>query len=665
LDLKKDKFIWITLILFSSLFFYKTIIFGLLPIPADALVGLYHPFRDYFAADFPNGIPFKNYILTDPVLQQYPWKWLAINGWKEIFSGVFKGQALPWQGLALSHILENPYNFSGMPLLANIQAGVFYPLNIIFILISNFPLAWTAFIIIQPIMAALFMYWWLKENTIKQSAAIFGGLVWAFSSFNLVWLEWGNIGHTGLWLPLALLAVDRLQKTMSRRSSRGLSPEGKQKTMKCHVLLQFSLVSSLLAGHWQITLYLLSAFTLYWLIRLGINRHSVSLLIVHCSLFIAFTSPQLLPTIKFTLQSNRSVEQADVLSREGFFIRPRQLVQLISPDFFGNPSTLNYRGSWNYAEQIIYIGIIPLLFALLGIFIKDSQGNNVVSINYNMFNLHKFCLLLMIVGLLFAVKNPIAEIPFRLNVPVWQDLQPTRLSYLITFGLATLSALGFNEFIKHPRKLLSKVMTILAILAILLFTFLVVSSKFSPEDKLISQRNLIFSSFTLIAVILISGVLRFVPKRIYSLLFALLFLLSVFDLFRFGWKFTPFSPKEYLYPITPVIKFLQENMQENDRYMTLDRRILPPNANIIYKLKSIEGYDPIYSKSYARFITEMETGRNEEEPASFGRIVRPTNYKSPVTALLGVRYVLSLSGIEEKEWTKVFQEGDTRIYEKQ
>ena len=124
------------------------------------------------------------------------------------------------------------------------------------------------------------------------------------------------------------------------------------------------------------------------------------------------------------------------------------------------------------------------------------------------------------------------------------------------------------------------------------------------------------------------------------------------------------SPKEYLYPITPAIKFLQDNMRENDRYMTLDRRILPPNANIVYKLKSIEGYDPIYSKNYARLITEMETGRNEVEPASFGRIIRPTNYKSPVTALLGVRYMLSLSDLEEKGWAKVFQEGETKIYER-
>ncbi len=662
MDFKTEKFFWITLILFSLLFFYKTIVFGLLPIPADALVGLYHPFRDYYAADFPNGVPFKNYILTDPVLQQYPWKWLVVEGWREIFSGVFKGLALPRQGQALSHIRENPYNFSGTPLLANIQAGALYPLNIFFILINNFPLAWTAFIIIQPILATLFMFWWLKNSGVQQASAVFGGIVWAFSSFNLAWLEWGNIGHAGLWLPLALLAVDKIVKRKKDQRMAGLF---------WHGLLQFALASSLFAGHLQITLYLLMAVTIYIIAvkrpglvsaRPGLNKLSV--FFVHCFLFLMITSPQWYPTLKFTLQSNRSVEQADVLTREGFFIRPRQLAQMIAPDFFGNPATLNYRGAWNYAEQIIYIGVIPLLFAFLSIFIKYQKENDVNSISYSVLNLHKFCLLLVIAGMLFAVKNPIAEIPYRLNIPIWSDLQPTRLSYLITFGLSTLSAIGFNEFIKHPRKLLSKIVTILTIPAILLFTLLVISSKFSPDAKLISQRNLILSSLMLGAAILISGVIRLAPKKIYSLLFTLYFLLSIFDLFRFGWKFTPFSPKEYLYPITPAIKFLQDNMQENDRYMTLDRRILPPNANIMYKLKSIEGYDPIYSRQYALIIKEMESGFVTDEPQSFGRIIRPTNYRSPVTALLGVRYVLSLSDLEEKGWIKVFQEGETRVYER-
>ena len=344
------------------------------------------------------------------------------------------------------------------------------------------------------------------------------------------------------------------------------------------------------------------------------------------------------------------MEQANVLSREGFFIRPRQLVQLIAPDFFGNPSTLNYRGSWNYAEQIIYIGLLPLVLSVI-------PFSSSMLFTPSIF----FPVILVILGVIFSVDSPISRLPYQLRLPLISDLQPTRLSYLITFGLSTLSAFGLNEFIKHPRKLLLKIMTIFAIFAILLFALLVISSKFSPDAKLVSQRNLIFPFATLGLGVLISGSLWIVPKKSYSLLSTFYFLFSILGLIRFGWKFTPFSSKEYLYPVTPAIKFLQDNMGINDRYMTLDRRLLPPNANIMYKLKSIEGYDPIYSKDYAVKIAGMENG--DETIPDYGRIIRPTNFNSPIAGELNVKYVLSLIDIKDPNLEKVFQEGETRIYE--
>src|SRR3989344_5465144 len=87
--------------LLTIIFFWQFIFRGLLPIPSDTIVGLYHPFRDLYAKDYPNGIPFKNFLITDPVRQQYPWRELAIS--------IEKKLELP---------LWNPYSLSGTPLLA-------------------------------------------------------------------------------------------------------------------------------------------------------------------------------------------------------------------------------------------------------------------------------------------------------------------------------------------------------------------------------------------------------------------------------------------------------------------------------------------------------------------------------------------------------------------
>lgn len=98
-----------------AIFFYPTVLYGMLPAPTDTLIGLYHPWLDLYAVKSPSGVTFKNFLITDPIRQQIPWRKLVIDSFKE-------GKLPLW----------NPYNFSGMPLLANIQAGAWYPLNILF-----------------------------------------------------------------------------------------------------------------------------------------------------------------------------------------------------------------------------------------------------------------------------------------------------------------------------------------------------------------------------------------------------------------------------------------------------------------------------------------------------------------------------------------------------
>src|SRR5258708_2516312 len=112
-------------------FFKSFFLQNLLPIPSDTIVGLYYPFRDLYASTNPNGLPFKNFLITDPVRQQYPWRNLSID--------LEKKMQLP---------LWNPYSFAGTPLLANFQSAPFYPLNLLFFLLP-FSTAWSVLIILQ------------------------------------------------------------------------------------------------------------------------------------------------------------------------------------------------------------------------------------------------------------------------------------------------------------------------------------------------------------------------------------------------------------------------------------------------------------------------------------------------------------------------------------
>lgn len=228
-------------------------LFGWLPIPADTIVGMYHPWRDFFG-----NLPFKNYILTDPVRQQYPWRELVIDQLKHF--------QIPWW---------NPYNFAGTPLLANIQSAVFYPLNILFIL--PMPIAWSIYILSAPILGFIFMLVYLRNLRLEKFAAIFGAIIFALCGFNIAWLENGVLTHTLLWLPLILWSIDR----------------------KKSIIFLLSLLISLLAGHWQTFFYVFIFSHVYLFLRKRFK------FLVSSFVFLVLSLPQVLPSLQLINLSAR------------------------------------------------------------------------------------------------------------------------------------------------------------------------------------------------------------------------------------------------------------------------------------------------------------------------------------------------------------------------
>src|SRR5258708_1554290 len=154
-------FLIITAIVLS--FFKSFFLQNLLAIPSDTIVGLYYPFRDLYVATNPNGLPFKNFLITDPVRQQYPWRNLAIDGEKKL--------QLP---------LWNPYSFAGTPLLANFQSAPLYPLNFLFF-IFPFSIAWSFLIIFEMLFGGIFLYLYLKNLKLHFIACLLGAIAFVFS----------------------------------------------------------------------------------------------------------------------------------------------------------------------------------------------------------------------------------------------------------------------------------------------------------------------------------------------------------------------------------------------------------------------------------------------------------------------------------------------------
>ncbi|HVT01011.1 MAG TPA: YfhO family protein [Patescibacteria group bacterium] len=621
--LKKNLFV-IFLVLFSLLFFYKTIVGGLLPIPSDTIVGLYYPFRDNYAKDYPRGVPFKNFLITDPVRQLYPWKNLIIESEKKI--------ELP---------LWNPYNFSGSPLLANFQSGAFYPLNLLYFIIP-FESAWSIIIIISPLLAGLFMYLYLDNFKLKKEASILGALAFSFSGFFVAWMEWGNILHTALWLPIVLLSIDKI---LSEKKKNAWS-----------LLLLAALTFSFFAGHLQTFFYISVLALAYIIFRIFAVKEKISIILRLTGVALIFaliTAPQWIPSIQFILLSARNSDLPGI-SNPGWFIPWQNIVQFIAPDFFGNPTTLNYWGIWNYAEFVGYIGIVPLMMAILAIINRRDKNT-------------LFFVGVLIVSLLLAFPNPVSKIPFLLNIPFISTAQPTRLLVLVGFSLSVLCAMGADFFLKEAKKTLSVLLLFLIFFgAVWVFILGKGFGLIEASNLAIAKKNMILPTVIFMIAALLLVVNRLLAKKklekFHEAIILGLIVLSIIDLFRFGWKFETFASSDYLFPNTKVLSFIKKD-KDQFRVMTDNSEIFPPNFSVMYKIQTPDGYDPLYIKRYGELIASY--ARNKPDiapPFGFNRIITWQDYKGTLADLVGIRYVLSKEEINNPKLTKVYSDGVINVY---
>lgn len=629
----KSNSLFILGLIFIVFFFNKVFINGLLPIPSDNIVGVYHPYRDLYEKEFPRGIPFQNVQVSDPVRQQYLWKELSITQMKN-------GELPLW----------NPYNFSGYPLLANFQSAVFYPLNLIMFVLP-FEYGWTALIISQPLLAFVFMFLYLRNLKLTLYGSFIGSIAFSFSGFFVSWLEWGNVASTGLWLPLVLLAIDKIVQKTKKQNAR---------TNKIwYGVFVLSLTSAFFAGHLQTFFYLFLVSFAYLILRWFEFKRSLKVILlfaVNYLLFTVLTAVQWIPTLQFVNLSARSIDQIST-EIEGWFVPWQNMTQFIAPDFFGNPATLNYWGVWNYGEFIGYVGILPLMLALGVLLFKREK-------------VVLFFGFVLLLGIIFAFPSYISNIPFRFDLPFVSTSQPTRIIFVISLALSILSGIGFDYFLKNPKKFLLPLLIIgISIVSFwgfvkfnsILPTVLIVS----PENLNVTYSNLRLPTavFALTLALWLGFIFFQKNKRLKIILIAIIFLIFLADIYRFADKYTVFAEKKYLYPETKVTSFLKENSSDG-RIMEADARILPPNFTVAFRGESIDGYDPLYLLRYGELAAAISRGEpNINSPFGFNRIITPQTYHDPTMNGLNVKYLLSLTDIEDEGYVKVMEEGQTKVYE--
>jgi uncharacterized membrane protein YfhO len=546
---------------------------------------MYFPWLDY-KWGFLVGVPVKNPLLTDVISQYYPWRDLAINIWRN------------WQ-----IPLWNNFSFSGTPLLANWQSAVLYPLNILMIFFGK-GAGWTIIIMLQPFLVMIFTYFYLREIKVSALSSIFGSILFAFSGFMMIFLEYNSPAQAAIWLPLILLIIERYIKN---------------KNYLLLPTLSSVLFILLTAGNFQVTFFTILISFAYLCARLFKNFKTIAWVTLFYILGAALAALQLLPTLELFSNSIRNSDNNIILYNYGL-MPLKNFIIFFAPDFFGNPVTQNGRG-FIYQETAGYFGALTIPFILANIFKKKN-------------------FYIIFFGIVFAVSvllifdTPVGRLIYQLKVPMLSTSYASRALFLTNFSGAILAAFGLEALKEKFKYIFATGVLIFAALSGL-FAYIYAQIHYLHKgnivDLSISSRNLILP-IALTFVFLVS--LKFI--RNLKILSVVIIIILACDLFRFGLKYNPFVPARLLYPNSPVTEFLQKNMS-NYRIDHEKVNIFPANTWIPYGLMSASGYDPLYSYQYANYYGVY----NGNKPGSLiSRYAELDNPNSPFLDLAGVKYLV-------------------------
>lgn len=389
---KRDLLFILALGLLPLLLYWPVTVGSQTMLPLDNLYQ-WAPWQAHAAAT--NSTIPHNSLISDLILQNY--------NWRQFIRESLEQRELP---------LWNPYILAGTPFLAKGQHLAYYPFSLLFLVLPLMK-AYGWFTVSQLWLAGVLTYVLGRVWGLRRSSAFLAGLVYQGCGFMLVSAAvFPMIIAAAAWLPLLLACIELIfQHTTNGRGGN---------TLPFAALGSLALGCQILASHVEITYYTLLVMAFYTVWRFATHlwhslrqSHSQNSKLETRNLtfplwVLTFTLVGLmLGAVQFVPlyevgQSNFRQGSATLAEVRGWGFPARRILTLALPNFFGNPShheyqdvftgqrtpfTTNaygglnpqgaYTSDWgikNYVEGGIYLGIVPLLLAGIGIFTWLTSG---------------------------------------------------------------------------------------------------------------------------------------------------------------------------------------------------------------------------------------------------------------------------------------------------
>lgn len=573
--------------------------------------------------------------------------------------------------------LWNPHLFGGMPYAADIQSGLFYPLNIIFFWLG-YPINYfklEMLVVLHYWLAAAFTYALLRSLNLQRWPSFTGATIFAFCGFATAHLGHLPMFETATWFPLILLAVNQAVRRKSLAWSVGTG---------------LLLAVDFLAGHFQLFTYNTYAMLGFWAalawylqptttpfsiessrpeksyqpykstaisaLNLGSKRRFLSLItgnthrrwwltqgglaMVAMLVMLGATLVQLWPFYELGNLSVRSGISYETSTQFGVW--PIGLLELLLPNVFSTNPT-NYYGAWSNTEVLGYLGLFGYLLAGVGLLV--GRQPKVYSWFFGS---------MALLGLLFSLSGfTILQGWLYQFVPALKLMRASgRFLVWFDFGGAVVAAFGMQallKWLKEPFELarpsfartlkwiwrgtgLALVGLLLVPLPLLYSTIL--TNPGNNNDLLIRGINgLVMAAIILgLSAILLRGVyLRTLSSNQGA---SLMLALVVFDLFSANASFNP-TPSNVAvgFENDPVASFLQQQDPSNQYRIDVTgssaTQVWQPDTADVYGRDDVQGvFNPLQLANYDTLWNEV---------VKQGKDYRAT----PAYALFNVGYVVA------------------------
>ncbi len=332
--------------------------------------------------------------------------------------------------------LWTPLIFGGYPLLADGEVGPLYPLNLLLFLSLPFPIAYGAMRAVHFFIAAAGAYALARTIGAGRLGALIGGLTFGYGSFMVGHLQHDNILRSTAWLPWLLLMIERALRSRGGPRARWALGGAILFAMMClGIHIQPILLALLLAGAWLLAGPLVgeepgadapSRSPGSWLL----SRVRIGLVVF--GIGGALAAAQLVPLYFLGMRSLRP-GQVSYDFATSYAVSPAQLATFVFPFMFNFDTERNW-ALWPPHESTLYVGVGPLILALIGICFVRTRAVLFLAV-----------VALISLTLAFGDYLPIKPYSMIWSLPGFGYLRaPARFALLLQVALACLAAIGFT-----------------------------------------------------------------------------------------------------------------------------------------------------------------------------------------------------------------------------